>query len=101
MDEHMFAIPDYGDFPSVHVAWSVTLAIAWIRRDRRWWSIGAVVLAALIITATQVLHQHSLMAAVYGLIVATAMYSVAWLALEYRPALREFRRSATLQLAQQ
>ncbi|HBJ72680.1 MAG TPA: hypothetical protein DDY88_02960 [Actinobacteria bacterium] len=91
MDEHMFAIPDYGDFPSVHVAWSVTLAIAWIRRERRWWSIGAVVLAALIITATQVLHQHSLMAAAYGFVVAIAMYSLSWWLLEYRPALRRFR----------
>ncbi len=93
MDEHMFAIPDYGDFPSVHVAWSVTLAIAWIRRDRRWWSVGAVLLAVLIIIATQVLHQHSLMAAMYGLIVASAMYAIAWLLLEYRPALRNFQRS--------
>jgi len=94
MDEHMFAIPDYGDFPSVHVAWSITLAIAWIRRDRRWWSVGAVGLAVLIIIATQVLHQHSLMAAMYGLIVASAMYAIAWLLLEYRPALRAFQKSA-------
>lgn len=91
MDEHMFAIPDYGDFPSVHVAWSVTLAIAWVRRDRRLWSIGAVLLAALIITATQVLHQHSLMAAAYGVVLAVAMYSVAWWVLEYRPAIRQNR----------
>jgi hypothetical protein len=88
MDEHMFANPDYGDFPSVHVAWSITLAIAWIRRERRLWSIGAIVLAVLIIVATQVLHQHSLMAAVYGAIVATAMYSLSWLLLEYRPAVK-------------
>jgi len=88
MDEHMFSIPDYGDFPSVHVAWSVTLAIAWVRRDRRLWSAGAIALAALIVIATQVLHQHSLMAAAYGIIVATAMYCVSWLLLEYRPAVR-------------
>ena len=80
---------------------TITLAIAWIRRDQRWWSIGAVVLAALIIAATQVLHQHSLMAAVYGVIVATAMYSVDWLLCEYRAALREFRRLATAQPAPQ
>ena len=94
MDEHMFAIPDYGDFPSVHVAWSITLAIAWVRRDRRLWSIGAVVLAVLIIVATQVLHQHSLMAAVYGIVVAVAMYSLSWLLLEYRPAIRNLRLAA-------
>lgn len=94
MDEHMFAIPDYGDFPSVHVAWSITLAIAWVRRDRRLWSVGAVVLAVLIIIATQVLHQHSLMAAVYGIVVAVAMYSLSWLLLEYRPAIRNLRLAA-------
>lgn len=88
MDEHMFAMPDYGDFPSVHVLWSVTLAIAWVRRARPWWSVAAVVLAALIIVATQVLHQHSLMAAMYGAIVAVATYSVSWWLLEYRPAMR-------------
>lgn len=91
MDQHMFANPDYGDFPSVHVLWSVTLAIAWIRRDRRWWSAGAVVLAASIIVATQVLHQHSLMAAMYGAIVAVATYAVSWWLLEYRPAMRRLR----------
>lgn len=96
MDHHMFAIPDYGDFPSVHVAWSVTLAIAWFRRERRSWSIGAVILAASIITATQVLHQHSLMAAAYGVVVALAMNSIAWLLLEYFPAVRRARTPAGL-----
>ncbi|MDO8731303.1 MAG: hypothetical protein Q7L55_01820 [Actinomycetota bacterium] len=99
MDEHMFSIPDYGDFPSVHVAWSVTLAIAWVRRERRWWSLGVVVLAALIITATQVLHQHSLMAAVYGIVVAIAMYAVSWWLLEYLPAVRSFRRVSDAEAA--
>jgi len=99
MDKHMFSIPDYGDFPSVHVAWSVTLAIAWFRRERRLWSIGAVILAALIITATQVLHQHSLMAAAYGIVVAVAMNALAWLLLEYFPAVRRARRALEITTA--
>ena len=94
MDQHMFANPDYGDFPSVHVLWAVTLAIAWVRRDRRWWSAGAVVLAASIIVATQVLHQHSLMAAMYGAIVATATYSLSWWLTEFRPAMRRLRAAS-------
>ena len=99
MDEHMFAIPDYGDFPSVHVAWSVTLAIAWVRRDRLAWSTGAVILAALIIIATQVLHQHSLMAALYGIIVAAAMFSLSWLVLEFRPAIRRYREAGVTRVS--
>lgn len=95
MDLHMFKNPDYGDFPSVHVIWAVTLAIAWVRRERPVWAVGAAAMAVLIIIATQVLHQHSLMAATYGIVVATAMYSLSWLLLEYFPAMRRLRREGS------
>lgn len=84
----------YGDFPSMHCAFATTIALTWIRRGNRTWSILIIIFALSVYTATQVLHVHYLMDMVWGIVNATAMFGVAWFLLEYRPALNRFRRTA-------
>ena len=78
----------FSAFPSMHCAYAVVFAIAWYRRRNAVWSALMIAFAALVIVSTQVLHDHVLMDALYGIVVATAAYSVAWFWLEYRPALK-------------
>lgn len=81
----------YSAFPSMHCGFATVFAITWYRRRNALWSILMIVLSVLIVIATQVLHEHYLMDALYGIVTAIFAYSVAWWALEYRPALRRER----------
>lgn len=83
---------NYSTFPSMHCAYATIFAIAWYRRRRPLWSALVIAFTVSIIVATQVLHEHVLMDAFYGVIVATIAYSLAWFWLEYRPALVRERR---------
>jgi hypothetical protein len=47
-----------------------------------------VILAVATVLATQFLHQHFVMDAIYGVVLAIAAYAVAWWASEARPASR-------------
>ena len=82
----------YSAFPSMHCAYAVVFALAWYRRRNAVWSALMIAFAALVIVSTQVLHEHVLMDALYGIVVAVAAYAVAWFWLEYRPALARERR---------
>ncbi len=84
---------NFSTFPSMHCAYATIFAIAWYRRRKPLWSGLVIVFAVSIIVATQVLHEHVLMDALYGMIVATVAYSLAWFWLEYRPALQRERRA--------
>ena len=86
----------FSAFPSMHCAYAVVFAIAWYRRRNAVWSALMIAFAALVIVSTQVLHEHVLMDALYGIVVATAAYAVAWFWLEYRPALKRERESNAL-----
>ena len=84
----------YAAFPSMHCGFATVFAITWYRRRKPLWSTLMITLSVLIVIATQVLHEHFLMDALYGIIVATCAYAVSWFWLEFRPALVRQRRSA-------
>lgn len=76
----------YSAFPSMHCGFATIFAIAWYRRRNPVWSTLMIILSVCIVIATQVLHEHVLMDALYGIVTAIAAYSLAWFWSEYRPA---------------
>lgn len=85
---------NYSTFPSMHCAYATLFAIAWYRRRRPLWSGLVIAFSVSIVIATQVLHEHVLMDALYGIVIAVVAYSLAWFWFEYRPALVRERRAA-------
>jgi hypothetical protein len=86
IEEHLYAGHYYSAFPSEHCGYATILAIAVWRAAGRGWAVFGVVLAAAVILATQFLHQHYVMDAIYGVTLAVAAYAVAWLVSEGRGA---------------
>ncbi len=84
---------NFSTFPSMHVAYAVIFAIVWYRLGNRLWSTLMIIFSVTIIISTQVLHEHVLMDALYGSVVAVFGFSLAWFWLEYRPALKREREA--------
>lgn len=82
VENHLYAGNYYSAFPSEHCGYATILAIATWRAATRGWAVFGVVLAVAVILATQFLHQHVVMDAIYGVILAIAAYAVAWWASE-------------------
>lgn len=86
---------NFSTFPSMHCAYATLFAIAWYRLRNPLWSGLVITFSVLIVIATQVLHEHVLMDAVYGIVIGTLAYSLAWFWFEYRPALVRERMTAS------
>lgn len=82
VEHHLYAGHYYSAFPSEHCGYATILAIATWRAARRGWAIFGVILAVAVILATQFLHQHFIMDAIYGVTLAIAAYAIAWVASE-------------------
>jgi hypothetical protein len=82
VENHLYADHYYSAFPSEHCGYATLLAIATWRAAGRGWAVFGVVLAVAVVLATQFLHQHFVMDAIYGVILAVAAYAVAWWASE-------------------
>jgi len=78
----------YSAFPSLHVAYSTVLALAWARIGRRLLSPALIVLSALVALSTQFLHQHYVLDLYYGIVLGVAAHATAWWATEWRPSHR-------------
>lgn len=87
VNEDLYGNQFYSAFPSMHCGFATVFAITWYRRRKPLWSAGMIILSVMIVIGTQVLHEHYLMDAMYGIIVAVAAYAVSWFWLEYRPML--------------
>lgn len=81
----------YSAFPSMHCGFATIFALTWYRRRKPVWSTLMIILSVMIIIATQVLHEHVLMDALYGVVVGVCAYAVSWFWLEFRPAMARFR----------
>lgn len=99
VNENLYANAYYSAFPSMHCGFATLFALAWYRFRRPLWSTLAIINSALIVIATQVLHEHYLMDALYGVIVGICAYAVAWFWCEYLPVARVDRRTAIEQSA--
>ncbi len=86
IEEDLYAGNFYSAFPSEHCGYATILAIATWRAAPRGWAVLGVILAVATILATQFLHQHFVMDAIYGVTLAVAAYAVAWWASESRTA---------------
>ena len=62
----------YNDFPSLHVSLSAVLALHWARVGRGWGWLW-MTWAAVVIAATQLIHQHYLLDIAGGLVVAVTV----------------------------
>lgn len=82
VENDLYAGNFYSAFPSLHVAYSGVLAIAWGRLNRPILSPVMIVFAATVALSTQFLHQHFIMDLLYGLVLAAASYATAWWATE-------------------
>ncbi len=78
VENDLYAGNFYSAFPSLHVAFSVVLAIAWWRLRRPVLSPLLVLLSVAIVLSTQFLHQHFVMDLLYGVVLAVAAYATAW-----------------------
>jgi membrane-associated phospholipid phosphatase len=84
IEDHLYAGNYYSAFPSEHCGYATILAIATWRAAGRGWAVFGVILGVAVILATQFLHQHYVMDAIYGVTLAIAAYGVAWWASEAR-----------------
>jgi hypothetical protein len=84
IEDHLYAGHYYSAFPSEHCGYATILAIATWRAAGRGWAVFGLVLGVAVILATQFLHQHFVMDAIYGVTLAVAAYAVAWWAAEGR-----------------
>lgn len=82
VENNLYAGNYYSAFPSEHCGYATILAIATWRVAGRGWAVFGVILAVAVILATQFLHQHFVMDAIYGIVLAVAAYAVAWWASE-------------------
>lgn len=82
VENNLYAGNYYSAFPSEHCGYATILAIATWRAAGRGWAVFGVILAVAVILATQFLHQHFVMDAIYGIVLAVAAYAVAWWASE-------------------
>lgn len=91
----LMEVPDnFNDLPSMHCGFATIIAIVWWRRRNPAWRAIAVAFAVLVVIATQVLHEHTLIGGFYGIIVGVTSFAVIWFAAEYRPAVRRALASA-------
>jgi len=91
VEHNLYAGHYYSAFPSEHCGYATILAIATWRAAGRGWAVFGVLLAVAVILATQFLHQHYVMDAIYGIVLAVAAYAVAWRASELSRAARPAR----------
>jgi hypothetical protein len=78
IEKDIYAGDYYSAFPSEHCGYATIVAIAWARLGRRLWTWMAVLFAIAVVLATQLLHQHFFMDAMFGILIAIAAYSAAW-----------------------
>jgi hypothetical protein len=78
IEHHLYAGHYYSAFPSEHCGYATILAIAVWRAAGRGWAVFGVILGVATVLATQFLHQHYVMDAIYGVALAIAAYAVAW-----------------------
>jgi hypothetical protein len=95
VNEDWYGKQFFSAFPSMHCGYATVVALAWYRFRRPLWSTLAIINSVLIVAATQVLHEHRLMDAMYGIIVGVCAFAVAWFWCEYLPAARRERLSDT------
>ena len=84
IENDLYAGNFYSAFPSEHCGYATILAIAVWRAAPRGWAVFGVILAVATILATQFLHQHFVLDAIYGVTLAVAAYAVAFWASEAR-----------------
>lgn len=86
IENTLYAGNFYSAFPSEHCGYATILAIGVWRVTGRRLGVSAAVFAVAVILATQFLHQHFVMDAIYGVTLAVAAYAVAYLLAEGRRA---------------
>ena len=85
INDEVYSGKFYSCFPSLHCAFATVLGIMWVRRSRGRHPLGAVVavlFSLAVVAATQFLHMHYLMDAIYGVVLAFATYGISWFVLE-------------------
>ncbi len=78
VENDLYAGNFYSAFPSLHVAYSVILAIAWGQVRRPVLSPLLILFSVAIALSTLFLHQHFVMDLLYGTVLAVAAYATAW-----------------------
>ena len=84
IEDDLYAGNFYSAFPSEHCGYATILAIGVWRAATRGWAVFGLILAVATILATQFLHQHFVLDAIYGVALAVAAYAVAFWASEAR-----------------
>lgn len=78
IEKDLYAGSYYSAFPSEHCGYATIIAIAWARRGRPAWTRAAIAFAVSVVLATQFLHQHFFMDALFGILIAVAAYAGAY-----------------------
>ena len=97
IEDDLYAGNFYSAFPSEHCGYATILAIGTWRVATRGWAVCGVILAVGTILATQFLHQHYVMDAIYGVTLAIAAYAVAWWVSETQAGVRQTRSEPRVQ----